>query len=206
MSCDRDLRVMRPRMIPPTMTTPSAPSRPELVLPSPRKLFFAFLRVGLSGFGGVLPFAHRMLVEKERWLDEAEFVDVLSLCQFLPGPNIVNISIVMGRRFAGVRGAIAAFSGLIMMPMCVIIALGVLYTRLGQLPHVREIFGGIAAGAAGLVIATAVRIARPMRASKWQATLALVIFVAIAVLRLPLLWVLVALAPASLFLAAREQK
>ncbi len=175
------------------------------VLPSVRELFLAFLRVGVSGFGGVMPFAHRMLVEQERWLDEREFVDVLSLCQFLPGPNIVNISIVVGRRFAGPRGAIAAFTGLIMLPFCIIVTLGFLYTRFGGLPHVREVFGGIASGAAGLVIAMAVRIARPLRASKWQATLALVAFLAIGVLRLPLVWVLAALIPTGLFLAHREK-
>ncbi len=182
----------------------AAPSA-GLVHPSVRELFLAFLRVGISGFGGVLPFAHRMLVEKERWLDEAEFVDVLSLCQFLPGPNIVNISIVVGRRFAGVRGAIAGFTGLIMMPFCIIVTLGFLYMSFGQLPHVREVFGGVASGAAGLVIAMAVRIARPLRASKWQVTLALVAFLAVAVLRLPLVWALAGLIPAGLLLASREK-
>lgn len=187
------------------MSQSVAASSTGLVHPSVRELFIAFLRVGISGFGGVLPFAHRMLVEQQRWLDEREFVDVLSLCQFLPGPNIVNISIVVGRRFAGPRGALAAFTGLIMMPFCIIVSLGFLYARFGNLPHVREVFGGVASGAAGLVIAVAVRIARPLRSSKWQATLAMVTFLAIAVLRLPLVWVLAALIPVGLLLAHREK-
>lgn len=159
----------------------------------------------MSGFGGVMPFAHRMLVEKEGWLSEREFLDVLSLCQFLPGPNIVNVSIVVGRRFAGPAGALAAFSGLIVMPFLLIVALGALYSRWGQLPHVREAFAGVAAAAAGLVLATAARLGRPLRGTPWQVVIAMIAFVAIALLRLPLGWVLLALAPVALLLAGLEK-
>src|SRR5665647_1519263 len=82
-----------------------------------RELFVGFLQVGLSGFGGVLPFARRMLVDKRRWLTELEFNEVLSLSQFLPGPNIVNVSIIVGRRFQGPIGALAATLGLMLMPL-----------------------------------------------------------------------------------------
>ena len=183
---------------------PAAPD-PALVAPSRRALFFGFLRVGISGFGGVMPFAHRMLVEQERWLAESEFVDVLSLSQFLPGPNIVNVSIVVGRRFGGPGGAAAAFTGLIFMPFLIIIALGAAYSTFGQLPHVREAFAGVAAGASGLVIAMAMRMARPLRNTAWQVGIAMVAFVAIALFRWPLLWVLFGLAPVALLLAAREK-
>lgn len=189
----------------PLMVTLPAAVGPALVVPSRRGLFFAFLRVGISGFGGVMPFAHRMLVEQERWLTEDEFVDVLSLCQFLPGPNIVNVSIVIGRRFGGPRGAFAAFAGLIIMPFLVIIALGALYTTLGRLPHVREAFAGVAAAAAGLVIAMAVRMARPLRKTAWQVAVAMITFVAIAIFRWPLPWVLLGTVSVSLLLAAREK-
>lgn len=174
--------------------------------PTTREMFFAFLRVGISGFGGVMPFAHRMLVERERWLDEKEFVDVLSLCQFLPGPNIVNVAIVVGRRFNGWRGAIASFTGLIIMPFLLIITLGALYRLAGQLPQVRGAFAGVACGAAGLVIAMAVRLARPLRTTYWQVGMAMLTFVAIAFFRWPLIWVLLGLIPLSLLLGAREKQ
>lgn len=152
-----------------------------------------------------MPFAHRMLVEQEHWLAESEFVDVLSLCQFLPGPNIVNVSIVVGRRFGGPSGALAALTGLILMPFLIIVALGAAYTTYGQLPHVREAFAGVAAAAAGFVIAMAMRMARPLRRTAWQVAIAMVAFVAIALLRWPLLWVLLGLLPVALLLSAREK-
>src|SRR5260370_38542884 len=79
-------------------------------------LFVGFLKVGMSGFGGVMPFARRMLVEERRWLSEREFTEVLSLSQFLPGPNIINVSIIVGSRFAGPAGSLAASLGLMLMP------------------------------------------------------------------------------------------
>ncbi len=175
------------------------------VTPSVRGLFLGFLKVGISGFGGVLPFAHRMLVERERWLDDKEFIDVLSLSQFLPGPNIVNVSIVVGRRFGGWRGAAAAFTGLIVLPFVLIVTLGALYVAAGQALHVRDAFGGVASGASGLVLAMAVRMSKPLRTSTRQVLLATATFAAIALLRWPLPWVLLGLVPLSLFLAARDK-
>ena len=182
----------------------SAPDTARVV-PDSRALFIAFLKVGISGFGGVMPFAHRMLVENERWLNEREFIDVLSLCQFLPGPNIVNVSIVVGRRFAGVRGAVAAFVGLILMPLIIILALGTLYRAAGQLPGVKGAFGGVACAAAGLVLAMGLRMGRSLRRSPWQLLVATLTFVAIAVLRFPLVWVLLVMVPLSVLLAARSE-
>jgi chromate transporter len=187
------------------MSPPVTAATPRIT-PTNRQLFFAFMRVGISGFGGVMPFAHRMLVERERWLDEREFVDVLSLCQFLPGPNIVNVSIVVGRRFGGPRGAATAFTGLIVLPFLLIVALGALYLVAGHLPHVREAFGGIASGAAGLVLAMAMRMGKPLRTTAWQVAVAALAFVAIALLRWPLLWVLLGLVPLALLLAARDRR
>ena len=100
--------------------------------PGPQALFLAFLSVGLSGFGGVLPFARRMLVDQKAWLDEAEFVETLALCQSLPGPNILNLSVVVGSRFAGVRGAFAALTGLTLAPVAIIIGLGLLMNALAR--------------------------------------------------------------------------
>ena len=97
------------------------------------ELFVGFLKVGLSGFGGVMPFARRMLVEERRWLTEHEFTEVLSLSQFLPGPNIINVSIIVGSRFAGPAGSFAASLGLMLMPFLIVLALAALYARFDAL-------------------------------------------------------------------------
>src|SRR4029077_11518110 len=92
-------------------------------------LFKGFLILGLTGFGGVLPLARHMLVERQRWLTAAEFNELLSLCQFLPGGNIVNLSVATGLHFRGIPGAVAAIFGLIAAPTAIVLALGVVYTR-----------------------------------------------------------------------------
>ncbi|NVN31431.1 chromate transporter, partial [Endobacter medicaginis] len=99
----------------------------------------------MMGFGGVLPLARRALVDRLGWLNEAAFTDLLGLCQVLPGGNIINLSVAVGLRFAGIAGAFAALSGLIAVPLAVIVALGGLYARFGDDPHLRHLFAGLAA-------------------------------------------------------------
>lgn len=174
--------------------------------PGPAPLFVAFLTVGLSGFGGVLPFARRMLVERRAWLTEAQFNETLALCQTLPGPNIVNVSIVVGSRFAGPGGALAAVTGLMAAPVAVVLVLATLYARFGQVGRAPELIAGLGAGASGLVAATAAKMAWPL-IRKHPATAApfiAIAFVGVGVLKLPLLWVLLALAPFSVALAWRR--
>ena len=169
--------------------------------PMPRvsviELFRAFLLVGLSGFGGVLPFVRRMLVERRGWLAPAEFTEVLGLSQLLPGPNVVNISIYVGARFAGVAGAVSAFLGLMLMPMVVVLGLAVLYTRFGDLPPIADAFRGVASAAAGLVVAMAAKIAWPVFRSLRVIAIASLVFIAMVVAKLPLVLALAALAPLS---------
>ena len=168
-------------------------------------LFAGFLRVGLSGFGGVMPWARRMMVEERRWLTEAEFVDILALCQLLPGPNIVNVSIAVGTRFHGVAGALAAFTGLMVAPVTLVIVLGLLYARLDHLVPLRAAFSGIAAVAAGMVIAMAFRIAGVLRGRPVAIAIALAAFLGAGVLRWPLGWLVLVLAPLSVIIAARSR-
>ena len=132
-------------------------------VPALRELFLRFTQVSLSGFGGVMPFARRMLVEERRWLSPEGFTDVLSLCQLLPGPNIVNVAVCVGARYHGVRGAVAAFAGLMAAPFFVVLALGALYTEYGHLPAVSALFRGISAAAAGLVVAMGIKMATSRR-------------------------------------------
>jgi chromate transporter len=186
------------------MIEPAAPARASAV--SATDLFIAFLKVGLSGFGGVMPFARRMLVEERRWLDERDFVELLSLSQFLPGPNIVNLSIIIGNRFCGPLGSIAASFGLMLMPFLIVLALAALYTRFAGFEAVRGATASVSSAATGLIIAMALKMARPLRDSGWQIAIAALAFVALGLLRVPLLWALLALAPLSIALAWRTRR
>jgi chromate transporter len=167
-------------------------------------LFFGFLTVGLCGFGGTLPWARRMVVEQRRWMSPAEFTDMLGLCQFLPGGNILNLTVALGARFHGVMGSAAAFSGLMAAPMTIVIGLGAIYARYGGLPAVHAAFDGLAAAATALVLATALRIAAPLRARPLGIAVAAVTFAGIALLRWPLPVVLAIVAPVSILLAWRR--
>ncbi|WP_341676833.1 chromate transporter [Niveibacterium sp. SC-1] len=175
-----------------------------MIRPGCAGLFRGFFAVGIRGFGGVLPWARRMLVEEHRWLSEREFVEVLSLGQVLPGPNIVNLAVVVGRRFAGPRGALCAFAGLMTAPLCIVLLLAELYRRGGDIALVHHALAGIAAAAAGLVLGTGARMALHMERRAWVIALALLTFGGVALLRLPLLGVLGVLAPLGIVCAVRD--
>lgn len=174
--------------------------------PDRKALFLGFLSVGVYGFGGVLPWARRMIVEQRRWMTPAEFTDLLSLCQFLPGPNVINVSVAVGARFHGPSGSLAAFSGLMAAPMIIVIALGALYERYGGIPTVRQAFAGLAAAASALVLSTALKIASPLRAQPIGIAVAVVTLLAIVVFRWPLLLVLAIVGPISVALAHRSSR
>ena len=180
----------------------ASPAAPRIT-----ELFIAFLGVGLSGFGGVLPFARRMLVERRRWMSAAEFTETLMVCQTLPGPNIVNVSVAVGSRFAGARGAAAAFLGLMGAPVAIVLALAILYDRFGQVGRAPQLLLGLGAAAAGLVAATAGKLGRPLFTARSASGIlvAALIFVGVGLLRWPLPAVLGAVAPLSLFLAWRAR-
>jgi chromate transporter len=171
--------------------------------PGVAAIFLGFFSISIMGFGGVLPWARRLIVERRQWLTGDEFTELLSLCQFLPGPNIVNLSVALGARFRGIPGAIAGLFGMMGAPMCTVIVLGALYERYGHLPDLRNILAGIAAAAAGLIIATVAKIGLPLMRSNFHAgkALAVLAFVGAGLLHYPLIWVLVALAPFSIGIA-----
>jgi chromate transporter len=183
------------------MNTPPATAHKPVDAPTKRGLFLGFLMVGMQGFGGVLPFARRMLVEQHQWLSEREFTEVLSLSQFRPGPNIVNVSIIVGNRFRGPLGSIAATLGLMLMPFVIVLVLAALYARFADLAPVRGATNGVSAAATGLIIATGLQMARPLKGIPWHIVMCALTFIAIALLRLPLLWVLAVLAPISIAIA-----
>jgi chromate transporter len=154
--------------------------------PTVAALFLNFFTIGLCGFGGVGPWARRMVVEQRRWMTAAEFTDMLGLCQFLPGGNVMNLTIALGSRFQGIPGAIAAFLGLMTAPVAIVIGLGAVYDKYSGLPTVRHAFVALAAAASALVLANALKIAAPLKTRPLGAAIGVVTFVAIALVRLPL--------------------
>jgi chromate transporter len=182
-------------------TGPGGTATEGTVPPGCAELVRAFCGIGLLGFGGVLPWARRMVVEQRRWLTPPEFNDLLALCQFLPGPNVVNLSVALGSRFQGARGALAALVGLLAAPVAIVTALGALYGRYAGQPVVHGAFTGLAAAASGLVVANAAKIAWPLRHELRPVLVAVVAFAALTVLRLPLLPTLAVLVPLSVLVA-----
>jgi chromate transporter len=188
--------------VPPAAANAATPSTNA---PSVPELFRGFFKVTITGFGGVLAWARREFVQVRRWLTADEFNDLFALCQFLPGPNIVNFSIIYGWRLHGLAGASASFIGLMAPPVVLMIIAGMLYERFGALPEFRGGLTGLAAAAAGLLIMTAVQMAEPL----WRkreiapALIAAATFLAVGVLQWPLLWVILVLAPLSIALAWR---
>lgn len=172
----------------------------------PLDIFLAFSQLALSGFGGVLPWAHRTLVERKGWLTQREFVDMLALGQLLPGPNIGNMAVMIGYRFAGYAGAIAAISGMIGGPFVLMVAVGMLYSSYGTLPLVQQALSGMSAVAAGLVLATGFKMAGSLR-RHWRPWLFTALSLAgVGALRWPLLAVVGALAPFAIAAAWRDEE
>lgn len=161
-------------------------SDPGRVTPGPAALFRGFARVGLSGFGGVLPWARRLLVDTERWLTAEEFNVLLGLCQFLPGPNVVNLAVAVGVRCCGWRGAVAGALGLMLGPFLIALLLGVLYAVYGGIPAVQSILYGITLVGAGLIIATGIRMGINVKQRRIYLPFSVAAFVALVLLRWPL--------------------
>ena len=162
-------------------------SRPDL-----RALFLGFSSVGLSGFGGVLPFARRMLVEEKRWMTADEFNTQLGLCQFLPGPNVINLAVVVGKRYQGVAGAIVSPLGLLAGPFVIVMLLALLYDRYGSLPLAQSMLRAIAAVGCGLLFAMAWRMGMALKDKPIFLPFMALTVAAIAILRWPLPIVMIA--------------
>ena len=185
---------------PPESSAPpsAASASPGLAAPANlRELFFAFNRLALQGFGGVLPVAQRELVERLRWLDRHQFVEMLAVSQVMPGPNIINLALMFGDRWFGTRGAVVALAGMMAAPLVIVLALAVLYGQYAQHPLVGGALRGMGAVSAGLVISTALKLSTTVRGNpmgRWSAiAFAALTFVLTALLRWPLVWVVLGL-------------
>jgi chromate transporter len=164
-------------------------------------LFVGFLKVSLLGFGGGLVWARRIVVDQQRWLDDQEFAEILTLCQFMPGPNIVGITLCVGAKLRGTIGAITTVSGFILIPWSVGLALGSLALHYAHLAVLQNILSGLSAAAAGLMIATGIRLLLPYRSRRTALLFAALAFAGMALTKLPLLFVLFGLAPVSIAVA-----
>lgn len=163
-------------------------------------LFLAFAKMSLAGFGGVLVWARRAIVEQHSWMTPEEFNETFALCHFLPGPNIVNLSVVFGARFRGMPGAIAAFAGLLGPPVVIVTILAILYARFGDIEALRRTLAGVSCAAVGLLFAVIFRMMLPLLKKREPVSLALLIavFVAVGVMRWPLPTVLLVSIPVSI--------
>jgi chromate transporter len=180
------------------MTTgPSSLARPS----SPRELFVAFTLLALQGFGGVLAVAQRVLCEQRRWLAKEEFIEILAVGQVLPGPNVCNVALMVGDRFFGWRGAFASLAGMMAVPLVIVLVLTVVYTQYALHPAVAGALKGMGAVAAGLIMGTGLKLAVALRLNPmgipFCIVLAVLAFVGVAVLRWPLVWVLLGLGAVS---------
>lgn len=168
---------------------------------SSREIFMVFTRLALQGFGGVLPVAQRELVERERWLSREQFLQMLSVAQVLPGPNVINLALMIGDRHLGWRGAAAALAGMLLAPLVVVLLLATLAAQLQHVPLLTGALRGMGVAAAGLVLATALKLGQGLRRNV-LGRLPTTLFVALTLLavgwlRWPLVWVVLALGVVS---------
>src|SRR5271170_8258691 len=156
---------------PASATEPTAPNPPPDPLPSSAapqigptltELFIAFATISLSGFGGVLAWSRRMMVEERKWLTPEQFNETYAVCAFLPGGNILNFSVIFGSRLRGPLGGLAASVGLMGPPVLLVMFIGAIYAHYGDVPALRRMLTGVASAAAGLLMATVAKMALPL--------------------------------------------
>jgi chromate transporter len=192
---------------PPAAPVPAEPGpRPQPT--SLTDLFVSFTLLALQGFGGVLAVVQRELVENKRWMTRDEFIEEWSVAQIMPGPNVINLAVVIGARYFGFRGALVAVGGMLALPLLVVVALALVYAEFAGNPHVASALRGMGAVAAGLITATGLKLAAALKnhplGVAFCTVLGVATFVAIALLRLPLIWVLLGLGGVSCILTWRK--
>ena len=172
----------------------------------PLALFLTFSRIAITGFGGLIFWSRYVLIERRKWLTEREFVELLVPSQLLPGPNMLNLTVMVGYRFAGWSGAAAAVAGFLGCPIIVVVGMGIFYQYYGALPEVQRALTGMSSVAAGLLLATVIKFMSvlPRRWLPW--TFVSLAFLAVGIFKFPLLWVIAVLAPPAIYVGSREGK
>lgn len=176
-------------------------SRPRI---GPLRLLVIFSQVTITGFGGVLPFAYRALVERKRLLSNAEFAEMFAFGQIMPGPAIANFALIVGYRDSGALGAAAAVTGIVALPTMLMVLIGIFYHQYAHLDPVRAAITGMATVTGGLIVATALKMSKGMHKRLRSVLIILAGFVAFGILRWPFLAVIGVLAPLAVWLAWLE--
>lgn len=174
---------------------------PIIERPTRGQLFWGFTRIGVSAFGGVLPYAHRELVTRRHWLTDVQFTELLAIGQLLPGPNIVNVAIMLGRQTNGLGGALAAGFGILLIPFFLMVAVVALYANVSDIAWVSKAFQAIGAAASGLILGVGIKLARTQPRRVWAAFAFVAAIVCIGGLRYPVVPVMLAIAAFSIFAA-----
>jgi len=196
------------------MTSPHRPS-PGDPAPHPRPeslsdLFISFTLLALQGFGGVMAVVQREIVERKRWLTQEEFIEDWAVAQIMPGPNVINLSLMIGGRYFGLPGALAALSGLLALPLVLVLLLAILHDRFADSPQVAGALRGMAAVSAGLIGAAGLKLAAALKRNPmplaWCVAIAALGFVLVALLKCPLMYVLLGLGGLSCMLTWRRLK
>src|ERR1041384_750826 len=182
------------------MNEPEAPKQNI----TPLALFLTFSRIAISGFGGLMFWSRYVLIERQRWLTERDFIELLVPSQLLPGPNMLNLTVMVGYRFAGWGGAAAAVAGFLGCPILVVVGMGIFYQYYGALPEVQRALTGMSSVAAGLLLAPVIKFMSVLPRQWLPWTFVAIGFLAVGVFRLPLLWVIAALAPFAIVAAWKE--
>ena len=167
------------------MNTEVIPFEQE-VHPSNKELFTGFMKLGLMGFGGVLPLAHQMVVEDRKWLSTEDFTNLLGVCQILPGGNIINMAVAIGYEFHGIKGAVSSVLGLIFAPTIIVILLYELYAQFQNIPTIKHMIEGLAAAAAGLLFAMGLKMLKPIMKSYLTIFTVVMTFIFMLVIKIPL--------------------
>ena len=188
-------------------------AQPTTEHPQPKSLtdlFVSFTLLALQGFGGVLAIVQRELVEKKRWMTREEFIEDWAVAQIMPGPNVVNLSLMIGSRYFGLKGALAALAGMLTVPLVIVLLLALLHGQFSGHPGVAGALRGMGAVAAGLIVATGLRLAGALQTNvlgpRLCGVLGALCFVAVAWLRLPLVVVLLGLGGLACMLAYQRLK
>ena len=171
---------------------------------TPKQLFIGFSKIGMSGFGGVLPWARRTLVEREKILTSEEFSAILGICQIVPGPNVVNLAVCVGSRFGGARGAVAAVLGLTLGPIAIVMLLATLYEHYSHLDTVQGFLRGISAVGVGLIASTGFKMLRDEFQYPAMLLVVLITILAATYFHLGLGWVVLTASPLAIFLARKK--
>jgi chromate transporter len=175
-----------------TLTTAlhAAPPTSSPMIPSRREIFLAFLKIGVVAFGGALPWVRRVIVDEKQWLTESEFTEIITVCQAVPGPNVVNTAVFFGTRCRGISGGLVAFLGLIGLPLVILFALNHLYHLYADLPQVKSAMNGMGIVATAYLVAMAFKMGKPFRHKRWAVALCLLAAILSAYFHWPMAMVL----------------